>query len=318
MKNISLAVLAVEGVLPSAVLGIKDIFDICNSYCIQKNEARFSVSFIGLEDELFLSSIRLPTQKISSKPFDIIIIPPMLSGHDFLITSELKTWLIEKYHEGSDLSSACMGSFVLAQTGLLDFKKATTHWLLEQKFKQRFPKVKLQSDKILIDEGKIITSAGVTAYIDLGLYIIEKKLSLETANKCASLLLVDRGRESQSCYKDLSSMILVEDKELKKLLQWMKNNLDKALDMKALAKKMNLKERSFVRRFKKEVHITPNQYLQNLRIEEAKALLINSADSFEQITYRVGFSNESSFRRLFKRETSLNPGEYRKKFKFKG
>lgn len=314
---IHVGVLAIEGVLPSAVLGLKDIFDICNGYCRQKGEDKFITSYIGLEDKILLSGISFPLEVLSlEKKYDIIIVPPVISGHEILVSEVLKTWLIQQYHSGSILAAACMGSFVLAQTGLLDFKKATTHWLLEQKFKEAFPNVLLQSEKILIDEGSIITSGGVTAYIDLGLYLIEKKLSLQTANKCASLLLVDRGREYQTCYKDLSSMILVEDNALKKLLQWMKGNLEKDLSLNVLAKKMNMQERSFVRRFKKEVKISPNQYLQNLRIEEAKALLINSVMSFEQITFAVGFSNESSFRRLFKRETSLNPGEYRKKFKF--
>ncbi|PHR59572.1 MAG: hypothetical protein COA44_01120 [Arcobacter sp.] len=316
--KISVAVLVIDGALPSAVLGLKDIFDICNAYCRDKEEASFCVSFVGLGDSISLSNIELKLEKISSqKNFDIIIVPPIISGHEIRVSTELNKWLVSAYHEKSSLCAACMGSFVLAQTGLLDFKRATTHWLLEQRFKESFPKVNLQGEKILIEDGNIITSGGVTAYIDLALYIIEKKLSQESANKCASLLLVDRGRESQRCYKDLSSMILVEDFELKKLLQWMKDNLDKDLSIKVLAKKMKMQERSFVRRFAKEIKTSPNQYLQNLRIERAKAFLINSALSFEQITYKVGFTNESSFRRLFKRETSLNPGEYRKKFKFK-
>jgi len=317
--NISVAILVIEGSLSSAVLGLKDIFDICNAYCRQKGEPRVSSTFVGLDTSISLSNINLDLQKISlEQDFDIVIIPPIITGHELESNETLNTWLVSLYHKNTSLSAACMGSFVLGQTGLLDFKKATTHWLLEQKFKDSFPKVHLQSEKILIDEGKIITSGGVTAYIDLAFYLIEKKLSLETANKCASLLLVDRGRESQQCYKDLSSMILVEDAAIKKLLKWMDENLQKELSIKVLAKKMKMQERSFVRRFSKEVKNSPNQYLQGLRIQKAKDLLISTGLSFEQITYEVGFTNESSFRRLFKRETSLNPGEYRKKFKFKG
>lgn len=316
--NISVAILVIEGSLPSAVLGLKDVFDICNAYCRKKGEAEFMCSFVGLESSISLSNIKLDLKKISlEESFDIVIIPPIITQDEIVTNEILLQWLVALYHESTILSAACMGSFVLAQTGLLDYKKATTHWLLEDKFKENFPRVNLQSEKILIDEGNIITSGGVTAYIDLALYIIEKKLSQHSANQCASLLLVDRGRESQKCYKDLSSMILVEDIEIKKLLKWMKDNLEKELSIQVLAKKMKMQERSFMRHFTKEVQISPNQYLQNLRIQKAKDLLINASLSFEQITYEVGFSNESSFRRLFKRETSLNPGEYRKKFKFK-
>ena len=314
--NIHVGVLVIEGTLPSAVLGVKDIFDICNAYCKKKDEASFTLSFVGLEDTIRLSGIEIGLKNLKEeRRYAYIIVPPIITGHELVVSEALKRWLIAQYHKGAVLAAACMGSFVLAHTGLLDFKRATTHWLLEEKFKENFPKVVLQSEKILIDEGALITAGGVTAYIDLALYLIEKSLSLKTANKCASLLLVDRGREYQTCYKDLSSMILVKDKGIKKLLIWMKNNLDKELEIKTLAKRMNMGERSFMRYFKKEVNMTPIQYLQGLRIEEAKALLVNSKDSFEQITYGVGFTNESSFRRLFKRETSLNPGEYRKKFK---
>jgi len=315
--KISVAVLVIDGVLPSAVLGIKDIFDICNVYCRQKTEAEFVISFLGLEENISFSGMRFKLETYSlDKLYDIVIVPPIITGHEIIINSELKRWLVEAYHAKSILSAACMGSFVLGQTGLLDYKRATTHWLLEQKFQAYFPKVRLKSDKILIEDGNIVTAGGVTAYIDLVLYLIQKRLSSQSANKCASLLLVDRGRDSQQCYKDLASTMLVEDTELNKLIEWMKKNLNQKLDIKTLSKKIKMGERSVIRRFKKELKTTPIQYLQNLRIEEAKALLINTRLGFEQITYKVGFNNESSFRRLFKRETSLNPGEYRKKFKF--
>lgn len=317
VKKIKIGIIVLENSLISAVTGLDDIFSICNVYCKHEDEAEIIISYLALDKNLNFSKLSLKTQRIEEKDsFDIIIIPPILSEKTLLIQPSLSKYLVKMYHKGTVLTAACAGSFILAQTGLLDYKKATTHWLFESLFLERFPNVMLHTDKILIDEGELITAGGISAYIDLALYLIEKNLSLQSANKCASLLLVDRGRESQTCYKDLNSTLLVEDKEIKNLLLWMKKNLEKKLTTKSLSLHIGLQERSFIRRFKSAVQTTPVQYLQNLRIEKAKSLLMSSKKSFEDITYEVGFNNESSFRRLFKKKTSLNPGEYRKKFKF--
>jgi transcriptional regulator GlxA family with amidase domain len=225
------------------------------------------------------------------------------------------------YHKGSVLSSVCAGSFILANTGLLDFKKATTHWTYEPLFEKSFPNIELDCNAMIVDEmvrsgSRIITAGGMSAYVDLALYFIEKYLSKQSANQCANLLLVERGRDSQRSYKNLATTLFIEDKAISSLLLWIKKNLHKNISTQDLAKKMNLQERSFLRQFKKVVQITPNKYLQNIRIEEAKSLLINSSKNFEEITSDVGFYNESSFRRLFKKETALTPGEYRKKFQY--
>ncbi len=316
MKKIKLAVLLMEGVLPSAVFGLSDIFTICNLYCKRDDEQEISTTYVSIDKRLVLGDIQLKTKPISeSENFDILIVPPMIHPIDFTIDPKLRQWIINQYHQGCIVAAACMGSFVLAQTGLLDFKKAVTHWLLEESFQKRFPNIILDREKILIDQGTLITAGGVTAYIDLALYLIEKNLSHLSANQCAALLLVDRGRESQKCYKDLCSVILVEDQAIKSLMTWMKKNLHHPMGIDLLSQKLELNKRTFMRRFHNASQLTPNQYLQNLRIEEAKALLVDTTKSFEDITFNVGYSNESTFRRLFKRETSLNPGEYRKKFK---
>ncbi len=177
--------------------------------------------------------------------------------------------------------------------------------------------VTLESDKILIDEGRIITAGGVSAYVDLVLHIVEKFHSKANALRCANILLVDRGRNSQRCYKELPQAALMEDGEIKELLLWMKENLHDEHTTATLAKRLNLHERTFLRRFKISVNSTPNQYIQELRVDAAKSLLHTTNKSFDEITSEVGFENESSFRRLFKRETLLNPGEYRKKFQYK-
>ena len=321
MKNIlSVGIVLTPYSLISGATGIDDILNVTNNHAKQESEATFSVTFLSVYPELkFLNpNVSIKTEVISSADvYDIIILPPLMGEMDVLEKDErLNQWIIKMYHSGALVSSVCASCFTLAHTGLLDFKKATTHWTYDGLFQESFKNIELQIDKILVDEGKIITAGGMSASADLALYIVEKYLSKDTANKAANLLLVDRGRESQRSYKDLSNFMLVEDKDIKKLLIWIKKNLSKNIGTKELAAKMAMHERTFLRVFKRVMSVTPNRYLQNLRIEEAKRQLINTSYSFEQITNDVGFYNESSFRRLFKKETSLTPGEYRKKFQY--
>lgn len=319
-KTISVGIVLMKDSLISGATGMDDIFHIASHYAKQKTEAKFKITYLSVDDNLELTNqhIHIDTTPITSDDFyDIIIFPPLMGEIDVMHQdTKLTAWIIKMFHDGALVSTVCASSFILAQTGLLDFKKATTHWIYESLFKETFPNVNLESEKILIDEGNIITAGGMSASVDLTLYLIERYLSKDTANKCANILLVDRGRDSQRSYKDLTNFMLIEDEEIKKLIVWTKKNLSKNIGTKELAKKMKMQERTFLRLFKKTLSTTPTKYLQNLRIEEAKTQLINTSHSFEHITNDVGFYNESSFRRLFKKETSLTPGEYRNKFQY--
>jgi transcriptional regulator GlxA family with amidase domain len=205
MKTIDIAVVALESTLLSTAMGVEDIVKIYNQFCKGDDEAAFNVIRIG---EGGFS--------IDDGTFDVIIIPPLLVPSDFTFElPALNVWLIHHYHMGTILTSACVGSFFLAKTGLLDGKRATTHWQYEEKFKSIFTSIILESDKILVDEGKIITAGGVSAYMDLVLHIIEKFHSKTNALRCANILLVDTGRSSQRCYKELPPTVFIDDREIK-------------------------------------------------------------------------------------------------------
>jgi transcriptional regulator GlxA family with amidase domain len=317
-KELSIAIFILPNTLLSTIFATEEIFSICNEFCKQKKEVTFKTTLVSLEDNLHMieKDLILPTTCISNHHvYDIIFIPPMRSHDNFNFDiPKLNTWLIKQYHNGAILTSACIGSFFLASTNLLDNKKATTHWAYEKLFEHTFPNVFLHCNEILIDDQNIITTGGVNAYMDLCLYLIERYASTKTANDCANILLIDKKRDSQNSYKTLSPILLGDDNDIKISILWMKDNLQEQITTQLLAQKSNMKERTYLRRFKKIVNSTPINYLQLLRIEKAKELLISTNKSFDEITFEVGFFNESSFRRLFKRETSLNPGVYRKKF----
>jgi transcriptional regulator GlxA family with amidase domain len=317
-KKIEVGIVVLDDVLMSAVTGIEDTFNFANIFTKEPKEPEFRLIFVSpsRKVEPTHSSVSLKTRPISDDDnFDIVIVPPIVTDIEGLFNYPgLIAWLVKMYHKGTLLSSICSGAFLLAQTGLLDNKRATTHWLFEKEFKNAFPTINTQCNRLLVNEKKVITAGGATAYQNLTLFLINKYHSPYSVHKCASYLLIDTGRDSQQCYRSPDFDISVHENEMENFLTWIKKNIQKELTIKIMAKKMGLHERSFRRRFKNAVNTTPTKYLQNQRIERAKLLLINSKRSFEEITYDVGFNNVSSFRRLFKRETSLNPGEYRKKF----
>lgn len=308
--------------LTSSLVGIQDVFHIANQFCIDTEEQRFfDTAFVHIDDAVqnFHSSVVLKSQRAElSQTFDIVIIPPIIDESNGIdVPPKLSEWLHYMYEKGSYLCSVCVGAYVLARAQLLDNKKATTHWILEEKMEKEFPLIKLDVDKIIIEDQNIITAGGVSAYIDLSLYLIRKYFSIETAYQCANYLVVDAGRTSQKHYKNLAGAYTGAETDLKDLLIWIDRNIHYPIALADLAKQLHVSERTLMRRFAKEIGMLPTKYLQNLRVQKAKELIINSNRSFENITFDVGYEDISSFRRLFKKMTGLSPGEYRNIFMVK-
>lgn len=306
-----IAILILENVLKSAAFGIEEIFLINNNFCKTKDEEKLKTTFVGLEESKFFDINFLNFKDI----YDVVIIPPKLRDHSFIVDKTILDWLLFQHSKKAILASACIGSFILAKTKLLDGKKATTHWAYEDIFKKEFPNIDLDVNKLLIEEKNIITAGGINAYLDLCLYIIEKFHSNRTATQLANLMVIDRGRVSQKSYKTFSTIFLYDDVEIKKIIEWMKENLNEQISVDLLAKKINLTQKTFTRRFKKAINTSPIQYLKSLRVEKAKELLISTQKSLRDITIEIGYFDENTFRKLFKKETSLNPMEFRNRFK---
>ncbi|AXX91658.1 hypothetical protein CPU12_04510 [Malaciobacter molluscorum LMG 25693] len=306
-----IAILILDEVLKSTAYGIDELFNLNNKISKSKDEEEIITEFVGLSSNRYFDCKDISNKQI----YEVIIIPPTSRNQKFNIDKKIIDWLIYQHYKGAILTSACLGSFILAKTKLLDGKKATTHWAYEELFKKEFPNIDLKVDKILVDEKSIITAGGVNAYLDLCLYIIEKFHSNKTSTQIANLMLIDRGRDSQQSYKSFSTIFLYDDKQIKQSVIWMKENIHKQISIKDVANEINLTLKTFNRRFKKSLNTTAIKYLQDLRVEKAKELLISTNKSFAQITFEVGYFDENSFRKLFKSRTSINPMDYRKKFK---
>lgn len=206
---------------------------------------------------------------------------------------------------------------MLAATGLLDNKPTTTHWAFIDHFHQFFPDVKLEPSRILIPDTEdcpIVTMGGMSAWEDLALYLIAKFYGEAAAVKAAKLFLLGDRSEGQLVFSAMSKPKRHEDKVIAKSQQWASNHYDSPNPVTRMVANSGLAERTFKRRFKIATGYTPIDYIQTLRIEEAKQILETTSDAIDTIAQLTGYEDPTSFRRLFKRMTGVTPGRYRQRF----
>ena len=226
----------------------------------------------------------------------------------------LPAWIRRQYQGGAHVASICTGVFLLAETGLLDDKSATLHWGFASMFRENYPQVKLETDRMFLDHGRLYCSAGVNAGLDLSLYLVGKFCGGETAAQCAKTMVLDLGRKTQTPYAAFLPAVNHGDSEMMAVQNWLEANYNCQVDYERLARRFRVSRRSLERRFKRALGITPLGYLQRLRVEKAKSLLEEGGHTFSEITYLVGYEDLAFFRKLFTRLTGLKPREYRQRF----
>jgi len=227
---------------------------------------------------------------------------------------ELVPWIRSQYNLGAHVASICTGAFLLAETGLLDGKAATLHWGFTQMFRQKYPRVTLKPDKMFIDQGRLYCSAGVNAGMDLALYLVEKFCGRQAAVASAKTMVLDLGRVIQTPYGRFLFSKEHGDPSIINAQKLLEKHHTQTIDYERLAKKFRMSRRSLERRFKQATGVTPLRYLQQLRVETAKRLLEEGTQTFNEITYQVGYEDISFFRKIFVRLTGLRPREYQQRF----
>ena len=318
-----------EDCLSSSITALVDAFSICNSLyeneksaeCIgETSSPLFETEIAAVSREPLLTNggilIKPDTEIESCKGSDLILIPPRMFAQqpekDDL--SVIITWLQDSYQNGLRIGAMCTGTFLLAATGLLDGKIATTNWLFANKFKRQFPKVKLKQERILTVDSGLICSGAITAMYNLALYVIEIFGSGELSRRCSKILLVDQNRKSQLPYMAAFFSKQHNDVQILNAQSWLEKNYASQFIIDDVANVVGLSPRHFKRRFKNATGENPLRYLQQLRLEIAKTMLETSYENIDMITQQVGYEDSRTFRRLFKQYTSLSPREYRSKF----
>lgn len=252
---------------------------------------------------------------------DLLIVPEMwLRADDDLggRYAEVKTWIRHLYRSGTVIYSACSGSVLLAASGLLDGREATSHWGYEDLFRKSFPKVRFNpAPNLVISDpaGRIVTAGGTTSWHDLALYIISRHCSPGEALRIAKVYLLKLHGEGQRPYANLVRHQPHADSAVRSAEAWLAEHFREPHAVAAVVAVSNIAERSLKRRFKIATGATLIGYVQNLRIEEAKRMLETGDCSSEDISPAVGYENPAFFRRLFKRSTGLTPGQYRRMFR---
>ena len=225
-------------------------------------------------------------------------------------------WITRASHRARRTTSICTGSYLLAAAGLLDGRRATTHWEYCEALAELYPAVRLDPDPVFVRDGDVWTSAGVTAGMDLALALVEDDLGPEVALTVAQLLVVFLKRPGgQSQFSGALSVQQASRPALRELQAWIAGHLDEDLSVAALAGRAHLSERSFARAFRAEVGKTPAVYVETLRVERARALLEDGATSLEAVSRASGFSSAEVLRRAFHRRLGVGPAAYRERFR---
>jgi transcriptional regulator GlxA family with amidase domain len=233
--------------------------------------------------------------------------------------SALLAWLCRIAKQARRVCSICTGAFLLADAGLLNGKRATTHWRFVASFARRHPLVSWDPNPIFVRDGSIYTSAGITAGMDLSLALIEEDYGSALALDVARHMVIFLRRPgSQAQFSVALSAQAAERKSLQELQVWIAENLGRDLSVEALAARVAMSARNFARVFVRELGRTPARYVEQARIEAARAQLAATDDSVDQIATRCGFSSAELLRRSFVRQFKVAPSQYRKHFRTGG
>lgn len=252
---------------------------------------------------------------------EILIIPELwLKPTDDVCDryGDLKEWIRQCYRDGSTIYTACSGSILLAATGLLDNREATSHWGYQDLFRTSFPAVRFNPEPNLVvsdPTARIVTAGGTTSWHDLALHIISRHCNPGEALRIAKVYLLKWHSEGQLPFASLVRRQPHADSVVRLAEDWLARHLREAHAVAAVVSTCGIPERSLKRRFKAATGSTLMAHVQNLRIEEAKQLLENSTRAADEIAAIVGYENPAFFRRLFKRCTGLTPGAYRRMFR---
>jgi transcriptional regulator GlxA family with amidase domain len=319
MKRI--AMLVYEDSYSSMIGGVIDLLAGTN-YCLANRglPPAFGLTLIG--DKAKNVQLDERSQFLCQETMDMATVPDLIiiPGFKTMIDAALGkyghviSWLKEMHRLGAEVASMCVGSYFLAEAGLLDDKIATSHWGMIADMKARYPAILVKGDRVITDQEGVYTSGGAFSAIKLVLYLIEKFAGRATVLEVSKTFSIELNYEGQSYFSVFHGQKEHQDEGILKSQTFMEQHYAEEISIEQVAVQSNMGKRNFIRRFKAATHNTPLEYLQRIRIEAAKKALENDDSTLQQIMNNTGYEDVKTFRIVFKRMTGLSPRDYRKKY----
>lgn len=329
-RPLRISILALPESTPVAIYGLYEVFSSVGVVWPELtgegvSSPRFEVNIVSLDGKPFTCPIGItiaPNASIADiMQTDVVIAADLALSLDFEPQGrwpEMVEWLRARHREGAIVCSVCTGTVLLAVAGLLDGEDATTHWSACDLFARFFPEVALRPERIVVpaSEGhRVITSGGSSSWEDLALYLIGRLCSPEEAIHTAKIFLFGDRSEGQLPYSAMIRPRSHSDAIVRDCQEWVGTHYDDTNPVAKMVARSGLNERTFKRRFRAATGQSPMDYVQTLRIEEAKQELETSDMATDDIAYSVGYEDPTYFRRLFKKRTGITPSRYRQRFR---
>lgn len=316
-----IGLLLYPGVRTAAVYGVVDLFDAACAIARQEDPASVGlrVSQWKIAEAGGIECVADTHAAAPHKPVAIVALPGLGDLPSHAVSAPFAAWLRQRHDEGAMLCSVCAGAFLLAETGLLAGRLVTTHWSFAPALSQRFPDIRIDTDKMIIDDGDIITAGGVMAWTDLGLKLVDKLLGPAVMLETARFLLVDPPGREQRYYSEFTPNLRHGDEAVLKVQRWLQAQEKEEGDLQpvplaAMAERAGLEERTFLRRFHKATGFKPTEYFQHIRVSKARSLLERTNRNVDQVAWSVGYEDPAAFRKVFLKLMGLSPRDYRRRF----
>lgn len=321
--------------IPDAVIStLSGIYDVLNSFkMLSASDAipsapPFQVEIVGVKRGPITLASGLPLvahrgiDELATT--DIVIVPSILLAHEEWEKGrypEMVAWLTTMHERGASLCSACSGLFLLAETGLFDKVESTVHWGYAAAFRRSFPDVPVFPDRVLVTAGErqqLVSSGASMTWHDLVLYLIARHVGPTAAQTIARFFALQWHHDGLAPYIVFEGPKNHSDAVIAAAQEWLASHFSVASPVEEMIRRSSLAERTFKRRFTQATGYSPIDYVQRLRVEDAKRRLERTDASIDEIGWKVGYEDSAFFRRLFKRTTGLSPGQFRRRFQIPG
>jgi transcriptional regulator GlxA family with amidase domain len=320
----SVAIVVVEGCYVSCAAGFADVLQAANAHLRRQpgREGRpFEWCFVSADGGPVAGSngLDVATARWQGR-YDVVLLPaihyPGFRAFVRLLDRQERTypWLRAQWSAGAWIGANCTGTFMLAQSGLLDGRAATTTWWLDGQFRSRYPAVDLRYASALTETDRLLCAGATATYLLQAVVLVDRYMGSTIASQCARSMLIDVSHTGHLPYLPLLAQAPVADPVVQRAQDWLQRHATRDVSTAELARAVAVSDRTLVRRFVAATGKTPLAYVQGVRLDAARALLESGDDTVQAIALQVGYSDLSSFTRLFRQRVGLSPGAYRRRF----